>query len=191
MTKDKNHININEIYDEVWNSLEIGVKDRFSDYHTFSLATSSNNKIDNRTVVLRDCDKEKKTIIFNTNNSSKKIEQIKKNNDVSLVFYSKSEKIQIRLNGKAKIHNNDKFCSDRWDNMSKQSQECYYQNINPGSVINDPNDIKINPDTKISSYFSVVVIRLYSIDWLYLSYSGHRRAKFTKKEKFIGTWISP
>ena len=45
MTKDKNHININEIYDEVWNSLEIGVKDRFSDYHTFSLATLSNNKI--------------------------------------------------------------------------------------------------------------------------------------------------
>ena len=39
----ENHSNADEIYQNIWKCLDKGVNDRFSDYHTFSLATSAKN----------------------------------------------------------------------------------------------------------------------------------------------------
>ena len=43
MNTTENHNNTNEIYENIWKCLDKGVNDRFSDYHTFSLATAPKN----------------------------------------------------------------------------------------------------------------------------------------------------
>ena len=181
----------NEIYENIWKSLDKGVKDRFSDYHTFSLATSSKNIAEIRTVVLRGYDRQNQSIIFHTNNLTNKINEIKNNPSVGALFYDRKGKIQIRFNGDAVINNMDQYCKERWNKMSAQSQECYYQNISPGQNIKSPEIVKNKLENKLSKTFTVITINLSKIDWLYLSSKGHTRVKFLKNDGFTGQWIAP
>ena len=79
----------------------------------------------------------------------------------------------------------------KWDSMSKQSKECYYQNINPGDTIDSPDEVKSEIKEGISRSFSIIDINIIKIDWLHLSSLGHTRAKFTKENNFQGEWIAP
>ena len=191
MDATKNHNNTSEIYENIWESLDKGVKDRFSDYHTFSLATSSKNIAEIRTVVLRGYDRQNQSIIFHTNNLTNKINEIKNNPSVGALFYDRKGKIQIRCNGDAVINNMDQYCKERWNKMSAQSQECYYQNISPGQNIESPEIVKNKLENKLSKNFTVITINISKIDWLYLSSKGHTRVKFLKNNGFIGQWIAP
>ena len=191
MDATKNHNNTSEIYENIWESLDKGVKDRFSDYHTFSLATSSKNIAEIRTVVLRGYDRQNQSIIFHTNNLTNKKNEIKNNPSVGALFYDRKGKIQIRCNGDAVINNMDQYCKERWNKMSAQSQECYYQNISPGQNIESPEIVKNKLENKLSKNFTVITINISKIDWLYLSSKGHTRVKFLKNDGFTGQWIAP
>jgi pyridoxamine 5'-phosphate oxidase len=187
----ENHSNVDEIYGNIWKCLNKGVNDRFSDYHTFSLATSSKNIAEIRTVVFRGYDREKQSIIFHTNNLTNKINEIQDNPNVGALFYDRKAKIQIRCNGDAVINNMDQYCKERWNKMSAQSQECYYQNISPGENIEHPEIVENKRENKLSENFTVVTINISKIDWLYLSSTGHTRVKFLKNNGFTGQWIAP
>ena len=187
----ENHNNTNEIYENIWKCLDKGVNDRFSDYHTFSLATAPKNIAEIRTVVLRGCDRKNQSIIFHTNNLTSKISEIKNNPNVGALFYDKKEKIQIRCNGDAVINNMDEYCKERWNKMSAQSQECYYQNISPGENIEYPEIVKNKLENKLSENFTVITINISKIDWLYLSSKVHTRVKFLRDNDFIGQWVAP
>ena len=191
MNTTENHNNTNEIYENIWKCLDKGVNDRFSDYHTFSLATAPKNIVEVRTVVLRGYDRKNQSIIFHTNNLTSKISEIKNNPNVGALFYDKKEKIQIRCNGNAVISNMDEYCKERWNKMSAQSQECYYQNISPGENIEYPEIVKNKLENKLSENFTVITININKIDWLYLSSKGHTRVKFLKNNGFAGQWIAP
>ena len=75
--------------------------------------------------------------------------------------------------------------------MSKQSKQCYYQNINPGESIGSPGEVKTLLNNDISKNFTIIDIGIVKIDWLHLSSSGHTRAKFNRENKFQGEWIAP
>ena len=137
-----NQYNLKGIYEEIWDYLDIAVKDRKSGFHTFSLATISNGYPDNRTVVLRGCCKKTMKLSFHTNNFSNKIIDISADHNVSALFYDKEKKIQIRIVGIANINNDNSYCKEKWENMSNQSKECYFQNINPGKTVDNPDQIK-------------------------------------------------
>ena len=94
---------INKIYENFWGNILDGSKNSLSDYHTFSLATCSQNQVSNRTVVLRDCNEKDQTVSFHTNNLSKKINDINLNPNVECLFYSKINKTQVRISGIAEI----------------------------------------------------------------------------------------
>ena len=186
-----NQHDLKGIYEEIWESLHEAIVDRHSGFHTFSLATICDSSPENRTVVLRGCDKEKMIISFHTNNYSEKIHHISKNNDVSALFYDKDKKNQIRISGIANINNLNSYCMKKWNDMSQQSRKCYHQNIKPGEVIDSPDKVKNQNNDQISSSFSIIDIKIVNIDWLYLSASGHTRARFTKENNYSGEWIAP
>jgi len=183
--------NLKGIYEDIWASLESAVIDRHSGFHTFSLATVNNDTPENRTVVLRGCNKKAMMLSFNTNNFSNKIKHISKHNRVSALFYDKDKKIQIRFTGDASINNGNSYCKKKWESMSKQSKECYYQNINPGNTIDSPNNVITEANEEMSKSFSIIDINITKIDWLLLSSLGHTRARFTKENYFQGEWIAP
>ena len=53
------------------------------------------------------------------------------------------------------------------------------------------NKIKTENYEKYKVNFGRVDIKIYSLDWLYLIHSGHRRAKFIYDKEISMVWIAP
>ena len=51
--------------------------------------------------------------------------------------------------------------------MSDQSKLCYFQNINPGSIIKTPDVIEQNLQDKMSENFVIISIHIKRTDWLF------------------------
>ena len=75
--------------------------------------------------------------------------------------------------------------------MSDQSKLCYFQNINPGSIIKTPDVIEQNLQDKMSESFVIISIHIKKTDWLYLSHSGHKRVTFIDNNVDSGNWVAP
>ena len=170
--------------------LSEGVKNRKSDFRTFTLCTST-DKPAGRTVVLRGYNREHGIVTLHSNLHAEKVIEINRNSNACCVFYSKAKKIQIRCFGKAEInHNNDKS-SRAWSNMSDMSKECYFQKPNPGNIITNYDSFSKNVIDRESDSFVVINIHIEKIDWLYLKREGHRRANIFINETSKDTWVSP
>ena len=111
--------NPKEIFQEELQDLHAAVKDAAHDYHLFTVATSSNNIPEIRTVVLRDVNLDNYEISFHTDSRSPKYNQLVKNSSVSALFYSVNKRTQIRIKGKAEASNDNNLLSSLWNKLSK------------------------------------------------------------------------
>ena len=180
MSIDQN--NPKEIFQEELQNLQSAVRDAAHEYHLFSVATSSNNIPELRTVVLRDIDLDNYKISFHTDSRSPKYNQIIKNSSVSVLFYSISKRTQIRIKGKAEASNNKKLLSSIWNKLNKDSKECYQGEIPPSGIIPDAkilNDIIDDPSIDNNNLgfenFSRIIINVSSFEILRLHHLGHKR----------------
>lgn len=182
--------------DYAFTKLAEGVKNRKSHLHLLNLGTvSKDGKPQTRTIVLRYFDSERKIIRFHTDMRSKKIDEIKNNNSISLLGYDNIDKLQIRMECEAKINYSEDFLSDIWSKMNINSKECYSIKKPPGSIINAPQDIDFysrNIIPKSFENFIVVICNIKNIDLLYLHNEGHIRANYRLINKqFVGNWVIP
>ena len=180
MSIDQN--NPEDIFQEELQDLHSAVKDVAHEYHLFTVATSSNNIPELRTVVLRDIDLDNYKISFHTDSRSPKYNQLIKNSSVSALFYSISKRPQIRIKGEAEASNDNKLLSSLWNKLSKDSKECYQGEIAPSGVIPDAkilNDIIDDPNTDNNNHgfenFSRITIDVSSFEILRLHHLGHKR----------------
>lgn len=141
-------------------------------------------------------------LIFHTDYRSPKVEQIKKNNIVSWLFYDAKSRIQIRLKTVATIHYQDAITLKRWDDSRLESRRCYLVNPAPSTVANLPTDglpenlsVKDLTDENVAigyENFAVVKNEVTEIDWLFLNHDGHRRAQFLFSEQEVKMqWVIP
>ena len=99
---------LDKTYLKIWNLLNIGLLDRNDPFHIPVFACEKNGICDARIVVLRGLNRKNKTLWFHSDIRSNKIKILKENANVSLLFYNKNEKIQLRILGQAKInHQNE------------------------------------------------------------------------------------
>ncbi|MDX1699435.1 MAG: pyridoxamine 5'-phosphate oxidase family protein [Melioribacteraceae bacterium] len=195
-------VNLDQIYKDIWDLLSIGAQKAKSDYHLGYLATSDGSNPRIRTVVLRKVLRDQKSLIIHTDYRSKKVEEIEKNPNVSILFYSKEDKIQIRLEGKASLYTEGELFEIQWEESRPLSRRCYLIQPGPGSITNEPSsgipyDLKDRAPTEEESEpgkanFCIIKINAESIEWLNLHSSGHIRAKFIiSKWKVISDWLMP
>jgi pyridoxamine 5'-phosphate oxidase len=192
-------LSLNTIHEEIWDYLENGIKDTSSSFH-FPIVSSidANGNPSTRTVVLRRVNKKNKIISFNTDIRSNKWIEIKHNKNVSVHIYDFSKKTQIRIKGTANLNYENEKWLTAWNSTPNMSRECYASPYPPSIVIKNPEDIDKNIKTikheeldKYKENFGTIDIHIKSIDWLYLLYSGHRRAQFTYKQNINMVWIAP
>jgi len=199
----KHYNDIDYIYESIWNLLEIGKKDRNSEFHQAYLATHSDNHPSIRTVVLRKIDSIDKIISFHTDFRSTKIKEISENNKISILFYDHNKKIQIKCSGIGIINNQNDNADLAWQRTQSFSKKCYIVDKAPGSISDNPtsgykkeHEIEL-PDEEIlnSGYenFTLVNMEISEVEWLYLHRHGHRRAKFIINNKDIvkKVWLTP
>ena len=185
-----------EIEKKLWSLLTEAVKDRSSEFRTPIFICGNDKDIDGRVVVLRKTDQKNNFIQFHSDIRSSKIEKIKKNSNCSVLFYGKKEKIQLRLKTECEVNFNNEITKESWEKTGHVSRKCYLVTNRPGTISEKPtsglNDKLDNFDfTKEESEegyknFSVIRCKIKSIEWLYLTAKGHRRAliNFEGSKKF-------
>ena len=195
---------LEETKKEIFFLLFQGVKKRKSNFHNTILNTIGlNQKPESRTVVLRGFSSDELSIKIHSDLRSKKISEIKKNENVSLVFYDPQKKIQLRIRGFAKIKETE---FDSWKNLNTWSRRCYLTSLPPGEISDTPTsgfpeNFEHNAPTFHESEegfknFAIIKILIDQIEWLFLASQGHRRALYSvirKKSKLEikSKWLVP
>ena len=188
-----------QILKSEWKNINLGIQKAEHDYHSFVLSTISSNGPDSRTVILRAFDEDKPAIWFHSDRRSKKILHLKKNEKVSALFYDKSRKIQLRINGLAYIEEDIKNNKRIWESMKPESKICYMGPYAPSQRINqfEPNTLEksahnLNEDDENLglSRFCRIRIKIKKIDWLKLGYKGHQRLEFEFGKEIKVQWIA-
>ena len=129
---------LDKIYLKIWNLLENGLANRNAPFHIPVFIVGEQNKFDGRIVVLRGIDRKEKKICFHSDIRSKKIKILKSNPQANLLFYDKSEKIQLRILGSVKINFKNEMTKKSWKKTAHMSRQCYLGDKAPGTDVIEP-----------------------------------------------------
>jgi len=188
-----------QIIKSEWENINLGIQKAKHDYHSFVFSTVSKNSPDSRTVILRDFDEHKPAIWFHSDRRSKKILHLEENENVSALFYDKSRKVQLRINGIADIEEDIEHNKKIWDSMKPESKLCYMGPYAPSQKISqfEPNtleksahDLDKEDEHLGLSRFCRIRITIKKLDWLKLDYKGHQRLEFKFGKKIKTQWIA-
>ena len=182
---------------EAWRLLEEGVTDRRSPCHTPSLGTLDAEGLPTvRTVVLRAVEQEARLLRFHTDLRSHKVAEIAAQPRVALHAYHPDRKIQLRLAGQALVHRDDEVAYDAWQASRSFSRLCYGIEPGPGAAIEAPWDWRQGEDGSVEAEsfqnFGAVLVKVETLEWLYLAARGHRRALFDWRSGALSqSWLVP
>ena len=184
-----------KIFERELNFIRDSLKNSENPFHFFYFTTINNKKPENRTVVLRDLKLDPIRLFFNTDFRSNKVNELKKNQLCSALFYDNKRRIQLRLNCEANIHKNNKLAKTTWDKTPLQSRKCYMAPYAPGVHLKqwEPNlpkkYIDCDPEKKDSELgyknFSVIELLIKSFEIIELHYDGHIRFKLENDFKEV------
>lgn len=191
-----------EILKKIWKHLDLGVLERDHPFHTPVFGTSAECKANLRVVVLRRFWRKPPVLAFHTHSDSPKVLEIKKNPQVSWLFYHPQEKIQLRIEGTALVHTSDDLAEEQWLATGFFSRRCYIGEApsieNKKATSGMPEELAERQPTKEESEagranFAVVTSTIDSIDCLELDVKGNRRSLFVwTKDGALGTdWLTP
>jgi hypothetical protein len=179
-----------DVHDLIWELLEEGVQRASSPFHTPALATSSSAGAEVRTVVLRHADPQARTISCHTDWRSPKRRQIERDPRISWLFYDPDRKVQLRLRGSARLHKGDDYARGRWAQSNTRGRVCYSALLAPGTLVEAPPGAPKDPESGWNN-FAVLVCTLHAMDFLYLSATGHRRARLRwEGDAWSASWLS-
>ncbi len=191
-----------KVLESIYRMINRGVKEGKDDFHTMVFSNLQDNKVESRCVILRDFNTETKTLVFNTDVRSPKVEAIKRYPETSCLFYHFKDKTQLRISTYSTVHVNDNFHDESWKNTTISSRKCYLTKYGPSTLIKTMDDgipehllAKI-PTVEESEFgkinFAVVRNKIISIDWLYLSSKGHQRARYDFSGNLVKkSWLAP
>ena len=193
---------LDKIYAKIWNLLKIGLQNRDAPFHIPVFICNNKNKSDGRIVVLRGIDNEEKKIWFHSDIRSNKVKILKSNSQAALLFYDKSEKVQLRICCSTKINYKNDITKKSWNKTAHMSRQCYLGNKAPGSkaleptsgLTSDIDNLKYTIEESEIGYENFCVIETFikSIEWLYLAAKGLRRAYFSLKNNSLEKkWLIP
>ncbi|MFX0557615.1 pyridoxamine 5'-phosphate oxidase family protein [Maribacter sp. CXY002] len=171
-----------------WNELNDELQKGISEHgHPFRYATLGTIGLDKiarlRTVVIREVSHDQ-NIVFFTDKRSKKVTHIKENPNVSLLLYHPEKLLQIRIEGLANIHVDEKTLSKYWNRIQAKGKKDYTTKYAPGSTIKNPDEIEYLDE---HHHFCMITIVPFKLEYLKLKRPNHIRVKFSKNEDL---WVS-
>ena len=189
-----------EIKKKIWSMLDDAVTNRSSTFRIPVFVCGGQKDFDGRIVVLRKSDQLNNLLQFHSDFRSDKITKLKSNNNASMLFYDKEEKIQVRLKVQCIINHSNEITKESWTKTGHISRKCYLVENGPGTESPNPtsglkpelDNFEFTMEQSEEGYknFTVIQCKIKSMEWLYLAAKGHRRARFdliNNKE----SWLVP
>ena len=168
---------------KIWDLLAQGVVNKKSKFHTPTLSTINGNAINSKTVILRKVDNKTKMLFFYSDSRSRKVLNIKQNNNATVHLYEPRFKLQVQLYGHAKIENNSEKTKNIWSSLNSFSKKNYLSALSPGEKINSLDNLKYNTDYEEAFYnFSLIYFKVSKLECLQLSDIKNIRVEFVYTE---------
>ena len=190
-----------EIKKKIWSMLNDAVTNRSAPFRIPIFVCGEQNEFDGRIIVLRKSDQTNNLLQFHSDIRSDKVSKLKKNNNASMLFYDKEEKIQLRLKVKCSVNHDNEITKESWLKTGHISRKCYLVNNRPGTKSPTPTsglkpeldnfEFTMEQSEKGYKNFSVIQCKIKSIEWLYLAAKGHRRARFELGDDNKEFWLVP
>jgi pyridoxamine 5'-phosphate oxidase len=195
MASDSHYTDLTEILQHCWQHLERGVKNRRSGFHFPVVSTVDLfGKPKGRVVILREVNAEQKTLRFNSDLRTLKWKELAAQPAISLTLYDESERIQLRVEGSAVLHIGNDVAKAAWNNSQRMSRVGYGAVPGPGMQLSAADAIKLpTSDEDIEAgfeNFGTIVVRVETIEWLYLKTRGNHRALFDLSTN-TAQWLAP
>lgn len=189
------------IFNDCWERLTIAVNTPQSGFRNITVANLDANGINAYTVVLREVLVNTAILCFYTDLRSPKVQQLQKNNAVTVLAYDNQEKIQLLFKGNVTIHQHNETALHHWQQQGYKSRKSYLAQPAPSTEITEPTDGLAYligehfDDNATNGYenFGVVEIKIDFLEWLKLSHEGNRRASFKPdaEKRWQGQWLIP
>ena len=168
---------------KIWDLLAQGVVNKKSKFHTPTLSTMNGNAINSRTIILRKVDNKTKMLFFYSDSRSRKVVNIKENNNVTVHLYEPRFKLQVQLYGYAHIENKTNKTKGIWNSLNNFSKKNYLSELSPGEKINSLDNLNYNADNKEAFYnFSLINFKVSKLECLQLSDIKNIRVAFVYTE---------
>ena len=191
---------LKEIKKKIWSMLDDAVTNRSSQFRIPVFICGNQKDFDGRIVVLRKSDQSNNLVQFHSDIRSDKIPKLKNNNNASMLFYDKEEKIQVRLKVECTINQDNEITKESWSKTGHISRKCYLVDNGPGTESPTPtsglkpelDNYEFTMEQSEEGYknFTVIQCKIKTIEWLYLAAKGHRRARF-ELENNKEYWLVP
>ena len=193
---------LDDVLDKIWLMLEQGATDPDDPFHSPVLGTASKEGCNLRTVILRKVKVPERILVCYTDARSAKVQEIMNYTQTSWLFYHPKKKIQLRIFGQTTLNAHDAYADRQWADISITSRLNYCTSQPPGARIDNPSsglaDFLLNKiptlleTERCRKNFMVIVMHIFSIDWLLLKITGNRRALFEwDKDRLHSTWLVP
>jgi hypothetical protein len=177
---------------EAFRLLRRGVVDRKSPFRTLNVATvDADGAPSVRTVVLRGFDPGARLIRFHTDRRSAKVREIKRQPRVAMHGYDRGAQVQLRLAGNAVLRHADAAAEMAWTRSAPGARACYAIQPAPGTPVPGPVGAPmIEDEAEARAQFVLVEVQFDTLEWLWLSAAGHRRARFDwRGDAPAATWL--
>lgn len=183
-----------EIEAAIWREIGLAALDTQHGWRTPVLATSGDDGVDARTVVLREVDPEAGALAIYTDARAAKVQQLQAQPRCTLVMWSPRLAWQLRLRARVQVHTDGLAVSSRWAalRMSPAARD-YLSPLAPGAPMDAvPGDQLVHAAAESAAtqreFFAVLIANIEAMDWVELHAQGHRRARFTATQ---AQWLVP
>jgi pyridoxine/pyridoxamine 5'-phosphate oxidase len=139
-----------------------------------------------RTIVLRECNVEARSISFVTDIRSPKVAEIRKDARVGLLGYDHQSCVQLRLSGLAAIVTHEFERKEVWKRLRPSTLEMFNAASAPSTVLAEgqPGEETITGTDEATSYdrYALIKVTIDRLEQLDLSSEPHRRFAFDCSE---------
>lgn len=192
---------LDDFLDKSWRLLLNASVKRNHPMRTPVLGTFDGERAQLRTVILRQTDIPKRTLLFYSDFRAAKIAHLQKNMQLAGLFYHPRKQWQIRVRGDITLHHEDDVAQSHWSKQSIVSRANYASELVPGTVTDEctdglPHGWNSNMDIADTEFafanFAVIALEVAEMDTLLLHRAGHQRAHFTwKNGSWQKNWLVP
>ncbi|MEO1212818.1 MAG: pyridoxamine 5'-phosphate oxidase family protein [Bacteroidota bacterium] len=182
---------LEELWDKIHTEFRRACQDKKHPFRFVTLGSQTDEGVGLRYVVLREITANQH-FLFYTDYRSPKVKELEERPNSSLLFYHPQKGVQIRVEGKVGVHHQDSICADQWKKVQGIAQRAYTPLIQPGEVIESPQQAHEWPVEMRDEYFSVLEFSPNSYDILQLNRLEHLRLGIKKEgETWKVNWLAP
>lgn len=169
---------LDAIESDVWRELRRACGDVAHEWRRCVVATAGPEGPDARTMVLRECDPERRELVLYTDARSPKLSELQSDARACIVCWSAALNWQLRLRVEIQAETEGLGVSARWARVRfSPAARDYLSHLPPGAELGGACRTP-HPDAVAHHHFAVLTARVHEIDWLELHAEGHRRASF-------------